>query len=112
MRIATSRHSLRQLGGIEYWTHIAVVRTSTTLQVYINGVLQTGTYGGSAVSTVTSVNTNAGLRLGRYNNGGLYFNGRIDETAVYSRALTAAEVAALIETAELPSWATALKGTS
>ncbi|MCC7451492.1 MAG: hypothetical protein IT324_29050, partial [Anaerolineae bacterium] len=72
------------------WDYIAMTRSGSTLTLYINGVaVATGTASGSLVTT-----SNA-LAIGR--KGSLseaYFNGAIDEVAIYNKALTADQIAA------------------
>jgi len=71
------------------WDYVALTRSGSTLTLYVNGVpVATGTASGSLVTT-----TNA-LAIGR--KGSLseaYFNGAIDEVAVYNKALTASQIA-------------------
>jgi hypothetical protein len=71
-------------------THIAMVRSGATLRFYINGNLD---------STFTAMDTNPftnginTLRIGGQGRGASrFFDGRIDEGRVYSRALTQAEI--------------------
>jgi hypothetical protein len=80
------------------WKHCAIVYTpSTSVDFYINGVLD--------VSRTTSVpaslfNSTANFTLGF---GTTYFNGYWDETVLFSRALSAAEVLGLYNAKALPS---------
>ena len=76
------------------WTHVVAVKDATTCYVYINGVEQTSLRGTctSAIVPATSIN----YSLGRgYAGGGRFFNGKIDEVAVWNRALSASEVSQL-----------------
>ncbi|HWH69881.1 MAG TPA: LamG-like jellyroll fold domain-containing protein, partial [Candidatus Sulfotelmatobacter sp.] len=71
------------------WYHIAVVRNGTGVQFYIDGVLKnTGTLANIIASS-------AYLQLGGNPTGSEYFTGIMDEAAVFNRALSAAEIAAL-----------------
>ncbi len=75
------------------WHHfVAVVdRSSDTITIYNDGAAQTGTIDISTVSG--SMNNNAVLTIGRYPIGGTeHFNGKIDEVAIFSKALTQTEV--------------------
>lgn len=78
--------------GTGTWTHVIYTRTGTTQNIYINGVAE----------TLTSVTNNSGnidystdsLWLGQ-RNGGLRFNGKLDEIGIWNVALTASEVSQL-----------------
>ncbi|MBU1615993.1 putative Ig domain-containing protein, partial [bacterium] len=61
---------------------------SERLQSYINGVQRTLTYLGT-IPSVTGINTST-FDIGHYFT--YYFNGTIDEVAIYNRALTGAEI--------------------
>ena len=68
--------------------HVAVTRISDLLITYIDGVAQSD----------TEVNTNAVVamdKIGSHNSGAADFNGFMDELRIYSRGLSAVEVAAL-----------------
>jgi hypothetical protein len=74
------------------WTHVAVVRTGTSLKFYVNGVLD---------ATLTGVmdanpfrNGSATLRIGGQARGarGRFLSGLVDEARIYNRALSQAEI--------------------
>lgn len=70
--------------------HIVATHDGSNLRLYINGALKTTT---PFAGTLHAVTTAGGFAIGRL--GALtsdYFDGRIDEVAVYRRALTLAEV--------------------
>ena len=78
------------------WHHLAGVRSGTTLRLYVDGV--------EVASTTTGITRalqpNDGLVIGRSSTypslaNPAYFKGLVDETALYNRALTAAEIAAI-----------------
>ena len=73
------------------FAHVVGVYNGTTLAVYVNGVLS-----GESATWVTSipVNTRA-LRIGADSDGSSLFSGAIDETRIFGRALSAAEVQTL-----------------
>jgi CotH kinase protein/Concanavalin A-like lectin/glucanases superfamily/Lamin Tail Domain/Immunoglobulin I-set domain len=81
------------------WHHIAAVGNGTTLQVFLDGVVApvaagggsaTGNYGSSSYL----FNVGGG---GVFDATGNFFNGQIDEVAVYYRALSALEVSSLYQ---------------
>jgi Concanavalin A-like lectin/glucanases superfamily len=77
------------------WYHVVVtcVVASETYGLYVNGVPQTTT---TVASGITSASlTTADFRIGSYGTSGQYFDGLIDEPAVWTKALTVAEVRAL-----------------
>jgi len=69
------------------WTHVAVVRSSGTLKIYINGV------GGTGVSATANLTETAGI-LGKFYDVGIYFSGSMSNvravkgTAVYTSNFT------------------------
>lgn len=75
------------------WTHVAATWNGTTLTLYINGsVASSKAVGG------TLLNSTGPLSIGGNNVWGEWFNGLLDEVRVYRRALSAAEVAADMNT--------------
>lgn len=77
------------------WVHVASTYDGATLKIYINGVLDRSL----AVSGRTCVNAEP-VTIGAKNktSAGLveaYFDGRIDDFRIYSRALTVAEIKAV-----------------
>ncbi len=73
------------------WYHVAGVYDAAagTLNIYVNGVLDSGVILGTVPGSQfnQAVNVNIGRRTG-----GFYFNGTIDEVRIYNRALTAAQI--------------------
>ena len=79
--------------AVNVWTHIATTFDGVTLRMFVNGV-QTGT-----ASLSGSINVTTGpLRIGGNTIWGEYFSGSIDDVRIYNRALTAAEIAADMNT--------------
>ncbi len=72
------------------WSHLAATYDGTTLRLYVNGV-QVSSVPRGGVSSL-EVGTGA-LRIGGNTVWGEYFGGLIDEVRIYSRALSAAEIA-------------------
>jgi len=72
------------------WTHLAVRRTGTSLEGYINGVKEgtTHTVSGSMADDVA-------LEIGGDGAGGSTFDGLIEDAAFWSTALRSAEIASL-----------------
>lgn len=73
------------------WNYIAVTRSSSTLSIYINGVLS------GSVSNSNDFSEINDLQIGRdilplSDLGGKSFQGLIDEVAIFNRALTSQEV--------------------
>ena len=80
------------------WTHLVMTKAGTTLRLYVNGVQ-------AASATVNgTVNTSTGiLAIGRTGSSSSdYFNGAVDEVAVYPLALSASRVAAHFAAASGP----------
>ena len=77
---------------LNIWNHVAVVKEgSTKARVYINGV---ETYNGSGTKDDTEMaGTMQGLfTLGAFSAAEYFFNGDLDEVAIYNTALTKSEV--------------------
>lgn len=78
------------------WHHAVVTFDGTTMSLYVDGVLENS----ANASTLAYSGTNLNSYTGGGGSGGLglnYFDGRIDETRLYSRALSTAEVKALYD---------------
>ncbi len=73
------------------WTHVAGVYDGTSVSLYINGLLIGSTPAPGAI--VPSAND---LNIGRDpSNSARFFNGLIDEAAIFNRALSAQEIATI-----------------
>jgi len=75
------------------WTHLAATYASGMLKLYVNGQLAASRQ--HAGSIITSAGA---LQFGGNNVWGEYFEGRLDNVAVYNVALSASEIAALANT--------------
>ncbi len=74
------------------WYYVnAIIYDATNMDVYIDGIKYEGEYSGSGSNLVYS-NGESRLGFGLVNNLEYYFNGQIDEVAIFNRALTAEEV--------------------
>jgi Concanavalin A-like lectin/glucanases superfamily/GLEYA domain len=69
------------------WSHIVVTFTSTTVMIYINGVLDSST---STNGSIPPYTTPTYTRIGNWGSG--YFAGSIDEFAVWNTPLTGNDV--------------------
>jgi len=78
--------------GTGTWKHIVFTRNGTTMAIYINGVSDTLT--GVTSSSLDFAYSTDDLWIGQ-RNGGLRFNGSLDEIGLWSRALTSTEVTSL-----------------
>ena len=77
------------------WTHVAGVYNGTDIRIYINGVLSAnGSHNPQAYSSGIH-NTDASFTIGSVSDPGFYFDGLIDEVAIYNRALSASEIAGI-----------------
>ena len=72
---------------INTWTHLAVTYDGAIMRFYVNGVQRVTKSQSGGIES----NSNP-LRIGGNVPYGQYFQGRIDEVRVYSRALTASEI--------------------
>jgi hypothetical protein len=73
------------------WYHVAWTYDQSAMKLYCNGVaVATNLIGAKAIASSSS-----SLRISGDGNDHVYFNGLIDEPAVYRRALSATEIAAI-----------------
>lgn len=76
------------------WTHLAAVREGTTLRLYVNGVLRSPNFTtGAGANPLASNNTLLGI--GNMS-GAAQWDGLLDQTGLFSRALTQNEITELI----------------
>jgi hypothetical protein len=78
--------TLNESVSVNSWSHIVGTYDGTTLSLYRNGSL----VGTPATSTGNITNTSKSLTIGV--RGGQYFGGRISNSKIYNRALTAQEI--------------------
>jgi chitodextrinase len=86
----TQRYSTT-IRSLNTWYHVAGVFNAITgvFDVYVNGVLNSGTLRGSIPAS--NLNAAVSASIGR-RTGGYYFNGTIDEVRIYNRALSVTEI--------------------
>ncbi len=72
------------------WVHVAGTWDGTTARVYVNGAEV------ASVPAASLPNNTLALRIGSDNTGATRFAGSVDEVAIYNRALSAAEIAAIV----------------
>lgn len=80
------------------WSHLAATYDGTTLKLYVNGAFTALINDGACglnTGTGNIVNDTSSLRIGSRNGSSSFFNGLIDESRVYNRALSDSEIAAL-----------------
>jgi Concanavalin A-like lectin/glucanases superfamily len=77
------------LNDTNHWYHIVGVRSGNTLYIYVDGVQES-----SAAITGASKTVSSSLFLG--GGQGASFQGSVDDTRVYNRAFSSAEVSALL----------------
>jgi hypothetical protein len=84
------RYSVTQR-ALNTWYYVAGVydASGSTLNIYVNGVLDNGVLSGAVPAS--QFNQNVNVNIGR-RTGGYYFNGIIDEVRIYNRALSPAEI--------------------
>jgi hypothetical protein len=75
------------------WQHLALIKGSTEINVFINGVLIQSTPWTGTVNF-----TNQFLRLGRWGGGGRNWNGSMDEVRYWNTARTQAQIVAAMNT--------------
>lgn len=81
--------------ALNQWQHLALVYDGTTLKFYKNGVLS-----GSTTATGSFNNATQALHIGRLplnTTTSFYFGGKLDDVALWGKALTAAEVLCLYQ---------------
>jgi hypothetical protein len=78
------------------WIHLAAVYDGATQKIYVNGNVDL-----SVSQSVGALTGSKNIYIGRNPNAN-YFNGSIDETLIYNRALTPAEIAILANPASYP----------
>jgi len=81
-----SSDTITDLGGFGKWYHVVGTKSGSTVRLWVNGVEQTGASSFYAYAHTTY------MFVGKTSNNDDYFEGAMDEFAVYDRALSEAEV--------------------
>jgi hypothetical protein len=80
------------------WYHVAVIFTSGSAQIYLNGADK----GSKSIATNTVSYTATNIGGMRYSSS-FYFNGNIDEVAVFDSALSSSDIAAIYPSSGTPT---------
>ena len=82
--------------GTGSWVYcVGTYNATTTLNMYINGVLDNGALTGTIPAFVNSGSST--VVIGNVNSGSFYFNGSISQVSIYNRALSATEISTNFE---------------
>jgi hypothetical protein len=96
-----------QLTGGTYtpgvWTHVVAVWNGTAPTLYVNGINTNAAVSGPGGYNPNSAASPGIFSVGSYDTGANSFTGAVDETALYSAALTPAQVLAHFNTASSPT---------
>lgn len=87
-RITKSTNSSYRTGN---WVHVCATFNgvgATGIDIYINGALATSSSSGTIAATIQNT---VAVRVGSRENADTYFNGRIDEVAIWDKQLTSSE---------------------
>ena len=87
-RVADVASSTATIDDTTTWHHVAVTKNGASVHLYLDGSDVTG-----AISDSTMVDNGQPMAIGQ-SAGSSFFNGSIDEVAVYDAVLTASQVAA------------------
>ena len=91
--------------SIDTWYHIVGVRSGTTVKIYVNGVLEGSTTNAALGAITTTDHWHIGVSADGVDTHARWFKGRLDEVAIWSRAVTDGGVSvgqtATLEIAEL-----------
>jgi len=75
------------------WYYLTITRSGSTFKMYLNGNLENTQTSSADISDSSNSNT---FYMGYFDNdGGSYYNGKLDEFRIYNRALSASEITAL-----------------
>lgn len=86
--------------AVDTWYHVAVtynggaIETATNTQIYVNGSAVSMATSGSQTGNANTADSNYGIGYRRASTSG-YFNGRIDQLRIFTRAISSSEVSTL-----------------
>ena len=90
--------------SFDTWYHVTLKREyNVGWSLYIDGT-EVDTYSSLTTTDLTSANT----RIGKHYTSGLYFNGQIDEVAIFNKALTSSNITSLYNSGSPASAATTI----
>jgi len=97
---ATNKQSIRGAEVLKenHWYHVALVRSSESVSLYLNGDLKRGATGTAKLGFQSGVEL---LFIGGRRDNFANFQGQLQEVAVFNRSLTADEVAQHFESSEV-----------
>ena len=70
------------------WYHVVLTKSGESWKLYLNGVLDVS----KTTSSFDTYQLTDTVNIGRYSSGIVHFNGKIDETRIYDRALSEYEI--------------------
>tara|TARA_R100000734_G_C3319006_1_gene114011 strand:+ start:3478 stop:7401 length:3924 start_codon:yes stop_codon:yes gene_type:complete len=86
--------------AVDTWYHVAVtynggaIETATNTQIYVNGSAVSMATSGSQTGNANTADSNYGIGYRRASTSG-YFNGKIDQLRIFTRAISSSEVSTL-----------------
>jgi hypothetical protein len=83
--------------ALDTWHHVALVYDGSELRIYLNGSVDENGSNNPLEFSGGIFNGNAPFAIGSRGNVDQYFDGQIDEVAVFDRALSPAEITAIYE---------------
>jgi hypothetical protein len=92
------------------WRHVAAVYDGVDMRIYVDGALANNGSNNPKAYTGGIFDSSAAFRLGSRQGGATYYDGLMDEAAVFDRALSAAEVLSIYQYGILAPTATATPG--
>lgn len=97
--------------GTGSWTHLAMVYNGTDIRLYINGSLDSNGSNNPKTHSGGIFNGSATFRLGAvFNTAVEFYDGLMDEVAIFSRALSSTEVSDISTNGILQPWSVPLVG--
>jgi hypothetical protein len=85
---------------LNVWNHVVVMKIENMIRFYVNGILQLT--GHNVFNWVYTPNVNLPLIIGAGSASSAFFNGALDDTAIFNRSLSTAEIL-MLNQFELPT---------